>query len=314
MSETSRLQSSRIAPAHVRYIKLGANNAWAETSFENNRIEFGHGNVPHHLAASGDWDCVRSIWDDQTSSGKASDFLREVKDFYGLGSDCLWITFAMGRLWWAFAEDEVVLHDKPSNDSGSRFRRVIGGWRSETRFGQPLLMSEISTKLTKTASYRQTLCRVEAADYAIRLINGEQDPALIEAKAAQSTFVEALVPLIASLHEADFEVLSDLIMTRLGWVRVSGIGGLQKDTDFILEQPATGATALVQVKSSADQAVLDDYEERFAALDADRCFFICHSPRGDLTPQTNMHVWTGSALAQRVAQAGLVDWVFARAA
>ncbi|MEL7042967.1 MAG: hypothetical protein AAGL90_15715 [Pseudomonadota bacterium] len=298
----------------MRYIKLGPNNLWFEDCLANDRIDFGHHVVPHEAALTGDWDAVRAVWSAGTSPAKASDFLREVKDFYSQGSDCLWITFAQGRLWWAFAEADVILHDQPNEGAASRYRRVIGSWRSSDRFGHSLVISDISSKLTKTAAYRQTLCRVQAEDYAVRLINGEEDPAVIHARAAKGAFVEALLPIIQSLHETDFEVLTDLLFNRLGWVRVSALGGLQKDTDLILEQPATKARAFVQVKSAADQSVLDDYAMRFADMQADTSFFICHSPRGELVANDNMHVWTGPELAERVVHAGLVDWVLTRAA
>lgn len=298
----------------VRYIKLGPNNAWADASFDKNRIEFGHGGVSHDMAVLGDWDVVRGSWGDDVSKGKASDYLREVKDFYTQGSDCLWITFAKGRMWWAFAENAVALNPAPTEATGSRYRRVIGSWQSNDRFGKPLLLSDISSKLTKTGAYRQTICKLDAQDYALRLINGELDPAVARVEAARAAFTDTLLPVIQSLHETDFEVLTDLLFSRLGWVRVSGIGGSQKDTDFILEQPATRVQALVQVKSAADQTLLDDYANRFADMQATTSFFVCHSPRDDLVANDNMHLWTGAGLAERVVQAGLVDWVLARAA
>lgn len=309
----SRLQGP-ITPTQVRYIKLGPNNAWAEKSFAEGRIEFGHQSVSHELAMAGDWDSVRASWGEEVTKGKATDFLREVKDFYTLGSDCLWITFVMGKMWWAFARPEVVLNSGPSEGSGSRYRRVIGAWQSVDRFGKMLTLSEISSKLTKTGAYRQTLCKIDAEAYAVRLINGEQDPAVLRVKAARTTFIETLLPIVQSLHETDFEVLTDLLFTRLGWVRVSGIGGAQKDTDLIIEQPATRMRALVQVKSAADQSVLDDYASRFADMEAETSFFICHSPQGQLQTASNMHIWSGIDLASRIVEAGLVDWVLERAA
>ena len=97
-------------------------------------------------------------------------------------------------------------------------------------------------------------------------------------------------------------------------MRVSSIGGTQKDTDLVIEQPATRARALVQAKSAADQSVLDDYANRFADMQADMSFFICHSPSSEFKADGNMHVWTGIDLAIRIVQAGLTDWVLERAA
>ena len=74
---------------------------------------------------------------------------------------------------------------------------------------------------------------------------------------------EVAAKLIAGLHWAEFETLVDLIFARSGWQRVSRVGGTLADVDLILEQPVTGETAFVQVKSKAGQSVLDDYIGRF---------------------------------------------------
>ena len=39
---------------------------------------------------------------------KAKDAAREIRDFYTLGTDSLWVTFVDGHLWWVFAESEVI--------------------------------------------------------------------------------------------------------------------------------------------------------------------------------------------------------------
>lgn len=313
MNETSRQHLNSIAPEQARYIKLGPNNAWAPQALTNGRIEFGHADVSHALANKGQWDEVKRCWEGKTSASKASDFLREVKDFYTLGEECLWITFAQGRMFWAFAAPQVTLNTQSSTSIGSRYRDVVDGWRCTDIYGRELIFEDISTKLTKTAAYRQTLCNIKAEDYAIRLINGEEEPSVIEAKAARAAYINALLPIIQSLHQSDFEVLTDLLFSKLGWVRINGLGGHQKDTDLVLEQPATGSRALVQVKSAANQAVLDDYAERFSRIPNDIAIVVCHSPRGKLTPPANLKLWDGPLLAERVVQAGLADWVFKRA-
>ena len=94
--------------------------------------------------------------------------------------------------------------------------------------------------------------------------------------------------------------------------RVSKVGETQKDVDLILEQPATGETAFVQVKSKAGQAVLDDHVERFRRSGIfDRMFFVCHTPKGTLTVSDSapIHLWTGNRLADAAIKAGLFDWL-----
>ena len=102
-----------------------------------------------------------------------------------------------------------------------------------------------------------------------------------------------------------------------GWQRISRVGGTQADTDLVVEQPTTGETAFVQVKSKATQAVLDDYIGRFHRRKTyDRLFFICHSPAGTLSVNdtAGVHIWAGDRLADAAVKAGLFDWLTERSA
>jgi hypothetical protein len=99
-----------ITPASVRYIKLGSGGAFARACLDRGEIHLDYRDVPHDLCASGDWETLaaRFISSGRTP-GKAKDAVREIRDFYTLGPDCLWITFTGGHLWWAFSEPEVTL-------------------------------------------------------------------------------------------------------------------------------------------------------------------------------------------------------------
>ena len=126
-------------------------------------------------------------------------------------------------------------------------------------------------------------------------------------------FISLTTP--AGLHWADFETPVDLIFARSGWQRISRVGGTQADVDLVLEQPATGETAFVQVKSRAGQSVLDDYIGRFKRRGGyDRMFFVCHSPKSALSgvDDASVHVWTGDRLADAAVKAGLFDWLIER--
>jgi hypothetical protein len=304
----------RIAPGEVRYIKLGPGGAWVDRCLRDGVIEFGHHSIPHELAKAGDWARVRaSFLEGGLSASKASDFTRELRDFHSLPASTLWITIARGRLWWTFAVDGVERLPEPCR--GARLRRTEGGWRSADINGSPLYLSDLSTRLTKVAAYRQTLCRVEAADYLIRRINAEPEPAVARAQQARQAMTAAAAVLIAGLHWRDFELLADLIFASGGWRRVSSVGGPdQVDSDLVLEQATTGERAMVQVKSSAGQAVIDDYARRFTDGGWNRCFLVCHSPAGELTAPDlpRFHLWQGSSLAEQAVKAGLLDWLIAR--
>ncbi len=91
-----------------------------------------------------------------------------------------------------------------------------------------------------------------------------------------------------------------------------------KDIDMMLEQPLTSERASVQVKSSADQSVLNVCVAAFEAnASASRFFFVCHSPRSALSVATGgdrpVHLWTIQHLASAAVDQGLTDWLIERA-
>jgi hypothetical protein len=177
-----------------------------------------------------------------------------------------------------------------------------------------LRTNTLSTRLTKVANYRRTLCKVEARDYLLRRINGIEEPFVEKSTAARDALIAMITEGLSILHWADFETLVDVIFARSGWHRASAIGGNQKLVDMELEQPTTSERGAVQVKSSANQKTLDQYIARIdEAQRFDRFFFICHSPKGDLVApadRNDIHVWTGRELAATVLRMGLQDWVF----
>jgi hypothetical protein len=240
---------------------------------------------------------------------------REIVDFYTLPEETLWITFADGRLWWVQARAEATWLGE-GDSHGARLRQTLFPWRDTDLKGRVLAMASLSTKLTQVAAYRQTLCAVEASDYLRRKLLGQEDPVVTQALAARQQALAAASALITALHWADFETLIDLLLARGGWHRVSALGGTLKDADLVVEQPVTGETALVQVKSAATQAILDDYVARYEADPAvSRLIFVCHSPRGPLASpeRSDVTVWTRASLAETALKNGLFDWLLARA-
>lgn len=289
-----------------------------QASIGRGEMHFGYRDVPHDPCAQGGWDAaLRYLEGIGRSPAKAKDGVREIRDFYTLGRDCLWITFADGHLWWAFAEPEVIWFGDETEDHGARMRKTVDGWRRTNVNGVPLRTDHLSTKLTQVASYRQTVCSVKEAGYLVRRINAIEEPVVARAREARQAMVAVASELIAGLHWADFETLVDLIFARSGWQRVSRVGATQADVDLVLEQPTTGETAFVQVKSKAGAPVLQDYINRFRRNGThDRMFFICHSPTGTLTSdaEKGLHVWAGDRLADAAVKAGLFDWLAERAA
>ena len=162
-----------IDPTEIRYIKLGSGGRWAQNGLAQGEVHFGYPMVPHDLCLNRNWDAVAKLLIDHgRSAGKAKDGVREIRDFYTLGSDCLWVTFADGHLWWTFADPEVNWLGTDDDGRGARMRKAIGGWQKIDIAGKPLAIDGLSTRLTQIAAYRQTICRVKPSDYLLRRIIG----------------------------------------------------------------------------------------------------------------------------------------------
>lgn len=310
---------TEIAFQEIRYIKLGPGGRWERACLDQGELHFGYAAVPHELCAAGDWEGVvrRLVETEGKVLAKARDARREIRDFYTLGPDCLWITFAHGHLWWTYAEPEVQWLGGDGVAHGPRSRTAIGGWRNTDLKGSPLRFDALSTRLTKVAAYRQTICRIEAQAYLLRRITGTEEPLIAAARQARAATIGAAEAMIANLHWADFETLVDLIFSRTGWQRSSRVGGFQKDIDLVVQECATGERAFVQVKSRAGAAQLQDYIRRFdSAGTYDRLFFVCHTEtdRLDAADRRDLHIWTGSRLADLTVKAGLFDWLIEKSA
>jgi hypothetical protein len=95
------------------------------------------------------------------------------------------------------------------------------------------------------------------------------------------------------------------------------VGKTREGIDVEAQNLAADEIAFVQVKSSANQHVLNDYVERFKARRDfyARMIFAVHSPSDKLTPPADLpavQVWTGERVAQLVVRLGLGEWVESR--
>jgi hypothetical protein len=303
-----------ISAETVRYIKLGRNGIWERASLDHGELHFGLQDPPHDLSLAGDFTRVKQYLIDQGRNARtATRDARELLEFYQLDEKCLWITFAREHMWWAFARSQIKWLGGDGSAHGERSRDVIGQWSNKDINGNPLLFSRLSTRLTKVAGYRRTICNIEAADYVLRRINAVEEPTIARCTVAREEMLLATSEAIRSLHWRDFETLVDLIFSRSGWNRVSPVGGVQKLLDLEVEQPITRERAVVQVKSQADQKTLNDYIRRVdEASQFRRFFFVCHSPIGTLRlpeERDNVHVYADRELAEAVHRTGLHDWV-----
>lgn len=296
----------------VRYIKLGSNGAWATDAFDAGVVYFGAHGVDHDLCVSDDWNAVTTQLEKiNTTQQGITNGLRQLKAFYSR-EQTVWITMAHGHLWWCLSKGDTSGLKSMSDDEPSRSMDTIDGWHKSSLDGQPLLLRNISSSLTKTAGYRRTICDVEAADYLLRLINDERDPLQKEAEKLLEQQLEITQKLIQRLHWSEFETLIDLIFSRNGWRRTSVLGRSIPDVDLIAEQVITGDTAWVQIKTSTNQSELDDYIKRFEKDGS--CtdfFFVCHSASNilNIPKGASLHLWMGRNLSEQAISAGLFNWL-----
>jgi len=307
----------QVTPSAIRYIKLGKGGSWAKWALDAGEIPFGYPGVDHELCEKNDWETVadRLVERGRKSKSSVSNGTREIREFYTLGVNTLWVTLEDGKLCWAYSKPDVITYPLTQEGGPTRYRKTIDGWHKQDIEGNPLLTEEMSTRLTQLAAYRGTICQVANEAYLLRRINAEHEPIILKAKQAREKVVAIAAEMITNLHWADFEVLVDLIFSRNGWQRTSGLGGTLKDVDLALENPSIGERAFVQVKSKANQAVLDDYIERFHRYDQyQRMFFVCHTPIGISVDSAspNIHIWTNEVLANAAIKTALFDWLVDR--
>jgi hypothetical protein len=196
-----------------------------------------------------------------------------------------------------------------ASEGPSHKRLTLNGWHKTDIFGKPLRVVSLSSKLTKVTNFRATICNIEETDYILRRVNGIKEPIVARANCARKAMIEMTIDLISGLHWADFETLTDLIFARSGWRRSTRVGENLTDIDILIEQPTTG-----EVKSAANQSILDDYLDRFRRGGYDRFFFVCHTPQGKLTlpDEPRLHLFEGNRLADAAVKNGLYDWLIER--
>lgn len=313
-TSVGNMTNMKITPKQIRYIKLGDGGRWAEESLRDGTLSFGYHSISHDICEQKDWDKVWGLLSMRKSKGAQTAGVTEVRTFYEAGEDCLWITFADGHLWWSFARPKVHWIGGADQTRPSRNRRTVDGWHKTDVAGKPLRIADLSSKLTMLSSFRGTVCTVAEENYLLRRINGLEEPIISRALEARRAMMAVAVEMIRGLHWADFETLTDLIFARSGWQRSTRVGDNLTDIDLIMEQPTTGEVAFVQVKSKANQAVLDDYLGRFRRSGYDRFFFVCHSAHGKLTlpVEPRIHLFEGERLADAAVKNGLYDWLVER--
>lgn len=310
-----------IRASKIRYIKLGAGGAW-EGALDRGRVEWGVATDPHEPAAAQDWVAVADAYAKvYAHKGVVTGTTNEARAFYDDDESVLWITFARGRMWWAFADAEVHWTGGDATSEGTRYRVAQSGWCDCDANGEALGLERLSTRLTQVSAYQRAVCTLsdDQREQCLRYINASLDPEQVAVADARAALKENLTLLVKRLSWGDFEQLVDLTFARSGWVRVSDLGKTGKDIDLVVEQPLSGARIAIQVKSSATQAVVDDYARRLDERpESDALMLVCHSPKGLLAaPITasgrSLDVMLPDRLVDLSINAGLIDWIVERA-
>lgn len=306
----------KINPSKVRFIKLGAGGVWEKDCIEiTNTIRLGYeaGSEIHKECLNDQWDNCYAYWSERSRA--ATNHVRQIKDFYQLDENTLWITFFGRKLYWAFCSSDVI-----EESDGSRTRKVIGKWSCSDISGRELLVDNLDGRITKVQAYRGTICSVELEDYLIRRINGKTIAAVEEANNALNNLKEKVEKLIKGLWWQDFELLTDLVFSKLGWQRYSVLGKTEKRIDLDLYSPSTQKRIFVQIKSDTNKHELDGYISSFTSeykqYGYDEMYYIYHSGLDDITGdlyklyrEQGVNLINGKKMTELVVSAGLVEWL-----
>lgn len=300
-----------ISPKKIRFIKLGFGGVWEQSCIADGTIRLGYESPHHQESLDGNWDEVRKFWLQARNGdeGATTRDINQIRDFYELGVDDLWITFYKRSLFWCRTEKEVT--ELPD---GSRIRRVIGRWSSTDIKGKPLRVENIDGRVTTVQAFRGTICDVKMPDYLVRKINGQSIPEVEQAKSSLNRLQVDVGELIKGLGWKDFELLVDLVFSKAGWQRFSVLGSTQKDIDLDVYSPATQKRAFVQIKSSTSRSEIEAYISIYKELEQfDEMYFVFHTCSSDLSDLEAVHasvrIWDLPRVSSLVVSSGLVEWL-----
>ena len=246
----------------------------------------------------------------------AKNDITQIRNFYEADETVLWVTFFGDRLYWCFSNPEItLLSDK------TKTRPVVGHWRSTDVNGQPLDKGRLSGKLLSMQGFCGTICSVKEFDYLVHKINGELTKDNEEATEAVSALEQKIEKLVRQLHWKDFEILIDMIFRQAGWQRIGGVGEAEKTIDLDLLSPITSERYAVQVKSKANLAEFQDYQDAFADMQGyRRLYFVVHTPSAELESHAedqlddDFQVWLPQQVTRLAVRYGLVEWIIGKTA
>ncbi len=308
-------------PTSVRYVKNGPGGRWWQTAKTNHQIHLGWKSVPPDLLLRPDFSRIeQALKEGGKSQQGETQALNALRNVLNAPSNHVWVTFEDGYLWWCTVLDGANVNpDGEGKGKGHFWLCCEQPWSNKSFKGKPLAVADLPGTVTTVSGFKGTICTPKAWQTILRIIQDQKDADVMKAADARGEYERAVLKMVQRLSPKDFEQLIDHILVRTGWTRISKLGGVSEGIDIEAENLAVGEIAFVQVKSSANQQVLDDYIERFNQRRDfyARMIFAVHSPIGQLNAPFNsdgVQVWTGERVAQLVVRLGLGEWVESRLA
>ena len=308
-----------ILPNSVRYVKNGRGGRWWNAAKADGQIHLGWSTIPGPLLCTADLTAIEPLIRSEFGARKgATQDFKALRTLLDHPSQHVWVTFQEGCMWWCTVTDMIETNPNgETNDRGHFWLTCASRWNNFSIGGtRRLATAELPGTIAMLAGYQATVCEPSASADILRIIRNEDDVDAHAAAVARAAYENAVARMVTRLGPKDFELLVDLILSRSGWSRLAKLGGDTEGIDIEVENAATSEIAFVQVKSAANQAVLDDYVSRFNNRREryNRMIFAVHSPTGNLSPRTDqpVSVWAGKQIAQLVVKLGLGDWVARR--
>jgi len=296
--------------ANAFYIKLGRGGKWEADSIENGLLRLGWSGQltqdinKHHWALIG-----KQLQEEHKGKRQvATNDLNRLRDIAESTPKDVWITFHKAKLWWTRLAPSPL-----ENDAVSQFRRTLHPWKDRSETGRLLVVNELPGKIAQLQGFRGTVCSVQEKELLFRVLKGARSGLATNIARQRKSLANSLAKAISELHWKDFETLVDLVFRDAGWVRISVLGQHAKAYDLELLEPITEHRYVVQVKSQANRADLDDTVSQFSSKDYHRVFFVVHSPAPDLANANNLpehvEVVPPAHLGELAAMAGLSKWI-----
>lgn len=306
-------------PSELRFVRCGRGEKWRDTNLTRGEIHFGWAEIPYEALKRKDSTELRRLLEAayftkefKRDSDRKTAIANSVRELLSaLEPDRFtWLTIAHDKLWWCTAKPGFVPNAE-SESEGHFFARCDRPWSDTSLTGEPLVLKSLPPSVGIMNRYQGTICAPKQDASIWRAIRGEKDPALIEFESAQQNYRRALRTKIETLHYSALEKLVAMLFVKAGYSPLSPVvGGTEKDWDFQCEHPERNERVAVQVKMTASQSELADYEKRYAQDGRfNWLFFVVAKPRTNMKPGSNTTIWNSERLAELAEQRGLAEWL-----